>query len=103
MEEVTSPEAFKHSLDLCRNGLLVGPSSRMALLGLYKFFDRTMKEKGTLNHLRNEDGDIPCVFLCCDGPFQFIREYYEKLNDSHLLPIRNSELFDVDPYAYNLR
>ncbi|KAG8722271.1 hypothetical protein FRC08_004896 [Ceratobasidium sp. 394] len=59
MEEVTSPEAFEHSLDLCRNGILVGPSSGTALLGLYKFFDRTMKEKGTLDHLRNEDGDIP--------------------------------------------
>ncbi|KAG9126243.1 hypothetical protein FRC07_004297 [Ceratobasidium sp. 392] len=60
MEEVTSPEAFEYSLDLCRNGLLVGPSSGMAMLGLYKFFDRTMKEKGTLDHLRNKDGEIPC-------------------------------------------
>ncbi|KAG8740676.1 hypothetical protein FRC10_004054 [Ceratobasidium sp. 414] len=102
MEEVTSPEAFEYSLDLCRNGLLVGPSSGMALLGLYKFFDRTMKEQGTLDHLRNEDGDIPCVFICCDGPFQYIREYYEKLDESHFLPIRNSELLEADPYAYNL-
>ncbi|KAG8794545.1 hypothetical protein FRC12_023754 [Ceratobasidium sp. 428] len=102
MEEVTSPEAFEYSLDLCRNGLLVGPSSGMAMLGLFKFFDRTMKEKGTLDHLRNEDGDIPCVFICCDGPFQYIREYYEKLDESHFLPIRNSELLNVDPYAYNL-
>ncbi|KAG8796383.1 hypothetical protein FRC12_024559 [Ceratobasidium sp. 428] len=102
MEEVTSPEAFEYSLDLCRNGLLVGPSSGMAMLGLFKFFDRTMKEKGTLDHLRNEDGEIPCVFICCDGPFQYIREYYEKLDESHFLPIRNSELLDVDPYAYNL-
>ncbi|KAG8721142.1 hypothetical protein FRC08_015440 [Ceratobasidium sp. 394] len=102
MEEVTSPEAFEYSLDLCRNGLLVGPSSGMALLGLYKFFDRSMKEKGTLDHLRNEDGDIPCVFICCDGPFQYIREYYEKLDESHFFPIRNSELLNLDPYAYNL-
>ncbi|QRV85629.1 cysteine synthase [Ceratobasidium sp. AG-Ba] len=102
MEEVTSPEAFEYSLDLCRNGLLVGPSSGMALLGLYKYFDRTIKETGTLDHLRNEDGEIPCVFICCDGPFQYIHEYYEKLDESYFLPVRNSELRDVDPYAYNL-
>ncbi|KAG8731317.1 hypothetical protein FRC11_004512 [Ceratobasidium sp. 423] len=61
-----------------------------------------MKEKGTLDHLRNEDGEIPCVFICCDGPFQYISEYYDKLPESHFRPIRNSELLGVDSYAYNL-
>ncbi|CAE6444884.1 unnamed protein product [Rhizoctonia solani] len=102
MVEVSSPEAFEYSLHLCRSGLLVGPSSGMAMLGLFKFFERTMQEKGTLDHLRNEDGEIPCVFICCDGPFQYISEYYDKLSESHFRPIRNSELIGVDSYAYNL-
>ncbi|QRV99660.1 cysteine synthase [Ceratobasidium sp. AG-Ba] len=63
--------------------------------GLYKYFDRTIKETGTLDHLRNEDGEIPCVFICCDCPFQYIHEYYEKLDESYFLPVRNSELRDV--------
>ncbi|EUC59851.1 cysteine synthase B [Rhizoctonia solani AG-3 Rhs1AP] len=102
MMEVSSPEAFEYSLHLCRNGLLVGPSSGMAMLGLFRFLERTMKEKGTLDHLRNEDGEIPCVFICCDGPFQYISEYYDKLPESHFHPIRNSELLGVDSYSYNL-
>ncbi|CAE6492045.1 unnamed protein product [Rhizoctonia solani] len=84
--------------------LLVGPSSGMAILilGLFKFFEQTMQEKATLDHLRYEDGEIPCVFICCDGPFQYIPEYYEKFPQSHFHPKRNSELLGVDLYADNL-
>ena len=62
VEEIASPESFEKSLQLCRNGLLVGPSSGLALLGLLKHLNK-LKEKGELDQLRNEDtGEIPCMF-----------------------------------------
>jgi cysteine synthase len=59
MEEIASPESFEMSLELCRNGLLVGPSSGLALLGLLKYLQRE-KTAGNLDSLRNEDGEIVC-------------------------------------------
>ncbi|KAF7335535.1 Cysteine synthase [Mycena venus] len=101
IEEVAPFESYEKSLELCRNGLLVGPSSGLALLGLFKFLDKK-KATGELDSLRNEDGKIPCAFICCDQPFQYISEYFEKLGPSYFLPIRNSELIGVDPYNYNV-
>lgn len=43
---------------------------------------------------------IEGVFICCDQPFQYISEYYDKLGPSYFLPIRNAELIGVDPYKY---
>lgn len=59
MEEIGSFESFEKSLELCRNGLLVGPSSGLALLGLQKYLERE-KANGNLDSLRNEDGEIVC-------------------------------------------
>ena len=59
IEEVPSFESFETALALCRNGLLVGPSSGLALLGLLKYLER-VKAEGRLDELRNEDGEIPC-------------------------------------------
>ncbi|KAF8168673.1 tryptophan synthase beta subunit-like PLP-dependent enzyme [Mycena galopus ATCC 62051] len=101
IEEVAPFESYEKSLELCRNGLLVGPSSGLALLGLFKFLNKK-KETGELDALRNPDGKIPCAFICCDQPFQYISEYFEKLGPSYFLPIRNSELIGVDPYNYNV-
>ncbi|KAI3621449.1 cysteine synthase [Moniliophthora roreri] len=101
VEEVPSFESFEKSLELCRNGLLVGPSSGLALLGLLKYLNRE-KEAGRLDALRNEDGEIPCVFICCDQPAQYIREYMEKLGPDYFPKIENAELLDVDCYGYNI-
>jgi cysteine synthase A len=46
------------------------------------------------------DDSIEGAFICCDQPFQYISEYYDKLGPSHFLPIRNAELIGVDPYKY---
>ncbi|KAJ7122549.1 tryptophan synthase beta subunit-like PLP-dependent enzyme [Mycena crocata] len=101
IEEVGPFESYEKSLELCRNGLLVGPSSGLALLGLLKFLERK-KAVGEFDALRNEEGNIPCVFITCDQPFQYIAEYFEKLGPSYFLPIHNSELIGVDPYNYNI-
>ncbi|RDB18452.1 Cysteine synthase B [Hypsizygus marmoreus] len=101
MEEVGSFLSYEKSLELCRNGLLVGPSSGLALVGLLNFLKKR-KAENSLDMLRNRDGEIPCVFICCDQPFQYIHEYFDKLGHSYFLPIKNEELFATDLYPYNI-
>ncbi|KAH8818582.1 tryptophan synthase beta subunit-like PLP-dependent enzyme [Flagelloscypha sp. PMI_526] len=100
MEEIASPESFAASLQLCRNGLLVGPSSGMALVGVLKYLDRE-KAEGRLDALKNDEGEIVCAFICCDQPFQYIQDYMKKLGPEHFPTINRSELLDVDTYNYD--
>ncbi|KAJ7724065.1 tryptophan synthase beta subunit-like PLP-dependent enzyme [Mycena maculata] len=101
VEEVGSFEAYEKSMELSRHGLLVGPSSGLALVGLFNFLAKR-KESGTLDELRNANGEIPCVFICCDQPFQYIGDYFKKLSPSHFCPVTNAELFTSDFYPYNM-
>jgi cysteine synthase A len=61
IEEVAPFESFEKSLELCRAGLLVGPSSGLALIGLFKFLEKK-KKAGELDGLRGADGAIDCEF-----------------------------------------
>ncbi|KAL0578879.1 hypothetical protein V5O48_003112 [Marasmius crinis-equi] len=101
IEEVPSFESFELALSLCRNGLLVGPSSGLALLGLLQYLQKVKKD-GRLDELRNEDGEIVCAFICPDQPFQYIHEFMDKLGPEYFPKIENSELLDVDQYGYNI-
>ena len=47
------------------------------------------KSAGTLEELRNDDGSIHCVFLCCDLPYQYMSEYFTKLGESSFPPVKN--------------
>jgi cysteine synthase len=59
LEEATAFDSFEASLDLCRNGLLCGPSSGLSRTGLYQFLTKA-KDTGGLDALRAEDGYIYC-------------------------------------------
>lgn len=59
IEEIGSFVSFEKSLELCRSGILVGPSSGLALLGIFKYIERE-KEAGRLGALKNENGEMPC-------------------------------------------
>ena len=78
-EDVGSFVSYERSLELCRNGLLVGPSSGLALEGLFQFL-RRKKEAGELDQLRNEEGEVSCKSLSLaiskfsDGAFD--RRFY---------------------------
>ncbi|KAJ6463181.1 cysteine synthase [Mycena vulgaris] len=98
-EFATSLDSYQASMDLCRQGLLVGPSSGLALTGLYHFLDKS-KASGALDRLRGPDGKIKCAFICCDQPFQYISEYFDKLPPSVFPKILNDELIGVDQYPY---
>jgi cysteine synthase/rhodanese-related sulfurtransferase len=81
-EEVGTVESYKLSMDLCRSGLFVGPSSGFALAGL-------------LNHLSKQtlSGEEKItVFVCPDNPFPYIDEYFQYLDPSHFPKIQNEHL-----------
>ncbi|KAI0160048.1 tryptophan synthase beta subunit-like PLP-dependent enzyme [Hypoxylon sp. FL1284] len=100
IEHVGSHDSFALSLDLCREGIVCGPSSGFNLKGLFQFID-THKAAGTLQDLAGEDGEIHCVFLCCDLPYQYINEYFDKLGAGYFPSITNESLTKVDLYRYD--
>ncbi|CAG8274122.1 unnamed protein product [Penicillium nalgiovense] len=100
IEEVGSSESYTHSLNLCREGLVCGPSSGFNLQGLFQMLAKR-KAAGTLPELAGPDGTIHCVFLCCDLPYQYIDEYFQKLGEQQFHPIRNENLKKVDLHRYD--
>lgn len=123
IEEVGSQESFSLSVELCRQGLICGPSSGLNLTGLFQFLEKE-KTAGLLSQLAGPDGEIHCVFLCCDLPYQYINDYFEKLGHGYFPSINNEvcslsdgllcsltswdtgltfikELLDVDLYRYD--
>ncbi|KAI1767914.1 tryptophan synthase beta subunit-like PLP-dependent enzyme [Hypoxylon sp. FL1150] len=100
IEHVGSHDSFSLSLDLCREGIVCGPSSGFNLKGLNQFIEKH-KAAGTLRDIAGEDGEVHCVFLCCDLPYQYINEYFDKLSTEHFPPITNESLTKVDLYRYD--
>ncbi|KAH5582645.1 hypothetical protein HBI24_114900 [Parastagonospora nodorum] len=100
VEEVGSKDAFSLSLQLCREGLVCGPSSGFNLQGLFNYLGKR-KAAGTLSELSGADGLINCVFICCDLPYQYIDEYFDKVSSESFHPIKNQNLAAVDLYRYD--
>lgn len=93
VEEVGTIDSYKTSLDLCRYGLLVGPSSGFTLKGLFNYLNK-MRSENKLDSLRNKDGEIICVFIACDSPFPYLNEYFEYLDEDLFPTIENVELLN---------
>jgi len=47
------------------------------------------KADGTLADLAGPDGQVNCVFICCDLPYQYIDEYFDKIGSDAFHPIQN--------------
>jgi len=84
-EEVGTVDSFKFSLELCRHGLLVGPSSGFALNGLLQYLAKA-KHK-----------NIRCVFICADSPLPYLNEYFEYLDETAFPTIENANLLINKP------
>ena len=82
-EEVGTAESFRLSLNLCRAGILVGPSSGFALQGLYNYL-----EKQTFS----DNKEKVAVFICPDSPLPYIDEYFEFLETEDFPTIENEHL-----------
>jgi cysteine synthase len=88
LEEVGATDSYSLSLDLTRQGIVCGPSSGFTLKGLFQRIEK-FKQEGRLSQLAGPDGEIHCVFMCSDLPFQYLSEYFEKLGPEKFSPIRN--------------
>jgi len=100
IEEVGSPESYRLSLEMSREGLICGPSSGFNLQGLYNFLQK-QRYDGTLDTLRGDDGNVHCVFMVCDLPYQYLNEYFDKLGEDPFRPLVNKSLLGVDTYRYD--
>ena len=78
-ESVSSVASYSLSLRLSREGIIAGPSSGMALQGLYGFLQGE-KDGGTLSRYADPaTGEVSCVFIVCDLPQKHIDSYFQKL------------------------
>ena len=93
IEEVTTQESYSKSMQLSRNGIVVGPSSGFALCGLLNFLSKRV-ESNTLEDLRKDDKEITCVFICPDSPVPYLDEYFKYLDASEFPDIINSDLLE---------
>jgi cysteine synthase A len=87
--EATRFEAYSLSLKLFRSGMMVGPSSGMALAGLLRFLKE--HEANDFEGLRNEDGRVVAVFGCGDTIIPYMEKYSFVLNNSDLVPLKIEE------------
>ncbi|MDD2537071.1 MAG: pyridoxal-phosphate dependent enzyme [Candidatus Absconditabacteria bacterium] len=91
MIDIGSREAYTTSLSLIREGLIAGPSSGFSLAAILSYL-KQCKKKGTLDALRNTNGEIRIVFLCCDTPFPYIDEYFSYVPQHYFPKIQGEEL-----------
>jgi len=78
--EVETKESYRASLKLIRSGLLAGPSSGFALVGLLRFLEACRQVPETWESLRNEAGEIVATFLCGDTPHLYVDKYTTLLD-----------------------
>ncbi|KAF2257526.1 tryptophan synthase beta subunit-like PLP-dependent enzyme [Lojkania enalia] len=102
-ENVASANSYRMSMKLSRYGIIAGPSSGEALHGLLSYLSR-LKDDGRLSELSDPTtGEIPCVFVCADLPYQYMDMYYKKLGEEEFPPIYNQSLLNCDQDAYDER
>ncbi|MDO8486473.1 MAG: pyridoxal-phosphate dependent enzyme [Candidatus Staskawiczbacteria bacterium] len=81
--EVKTKESYKKSLELCRVGLIAGPSSGFVLAGLIKFLKSQCTQRNNkLDNFRNKNNEVVAVFICADTPFPYLDKYSTILDPS---------------------
>ena len=89
-QSVGSKESYHLSMKLSREGLISGPSSGMALQGLFDFLQKE-KNNGTLGQYADPStAEVSCVFVCCDLPQKHIDTYFKKLSPDEFQPLINN-------------
>jgi len=92
IERVDTTVSYRLSMELSRQGIVVGPSSGLALAGLLQYLTEC-RQNNKIEELRDsQSGEVVCVFLCPDGPLPYLDEYFKYLDSSHFPGIQNEEL-----------
>ena len=60
----------------------------LTLAGLLNYIGKR-KAAGTLKDIAGPYGLVNCAFICCDLPYQYVDEYFDKLGDKAFHPIHN--------------
>ncbi len=96
IEYVKTVESYRRSLQLSRNGIVVGPTSGFALSGLEQYIQNRIKNN-TLDEIRDKNGEVNCVFICPDSPVPYLDEYFKYLDSSDFPEITNREFLKNPP------
>ncbi|KAB8297993.1 hypothetical protein EYC80_001766 [Monilinia laxa] len=102
-ESVGSIESYRLSMKLSREGLIAGPSTGMALQGLFDFLQKEKDNEGLKKYADQSTGDISCAFICCDLPQKHLETYFKKLSPKEFPPLINEELLTIDQNGYSFR
>ena len=82
---INQESAYEQSLNLIREGLLVGPSTGMQLAMINKMVT-SMKKDNTLNNYRNKYGEIVIIFIAGDTMFPYVDDYFSVLPKKYFKP-----------------
>jgi cysteine synthase len=92
--ELSAKESFAASVRLLRRGILAGPSSGMNYAGLLRYIERAISNE-LLNSLLDEQGELWCVFICCDSPLLHVDEYFNALGEDFFPSIHSAP--EIEP------
>lgn len=81
--KIKTKDAFQNSFEMCRLGILAGPSGGMALAGLLQML-REQKAAGTLDKFRNANGEVVAAFINPDSMLPYLEKYSTHLDMSEL-------------------
>jgi cysteine synthase len=80
---VDAADAYYASLRLCSRGILAGPSSGMALQGLYQHLKAVAE--ADFNGMRNANGEIVAVVACPDSCMLYLDKYSTRLSGEQMV------------------
>lgn len=98
IEKVWTRRAYFQSLLLSRNWIIAWPSSWMNLEWVFQFIRNNYSE--IKNKIKKEKKEINIVFICCDLPFLYIKDYFNYLDDELFPEIINKHL--LWDYKFNI-
>ncbi|KAK2751175.1 hypothetical protein FQN57_000252 [Myotisia sp. PD_48] len=102
-ETIASVDSYEASMRLSREGIIAGPSSGEALCGLIDYLQKA-KDSNKLHELADsKTGEISCVFICCDLPYPYLDNYFQKLGEDKFPAIHNKILLSCDLDKYDER
>ena len=101
VKEISSIESYRLSMAMSREGLICGPSSGMALKGLFEFIQEQKDLRLLHDYAEPATGEISCVIPCCDLPYQYMDTYFMKLGEDDFNPVSNFGLSKIDQGTYD--
>lgn len=92
--DMPATDSFEGSVALLRRGIMCGPSSGMNYAGLLRYLEQE-KDSGRLAEKVASQGEVVCVFMCCDSPLQHVEDYYRVLGEEFFPAVQ--QVPEIDP------